>query len=114
MRNARTFVLVISILCIFISAQASAQATSGDLVGTVTDPSGAVIVKATVEVKNVETGVVTLLTTTSSGQYHAANLLPGKYDINVTAPGIRRRSSELDAIRPSFFPPISTSPSLVT
>ena len=89
MRNARTFVLVISMLCIFVSVQASAQATSGDLVGTVTDPSGAVVVKATVEIKNAETGVVTLLTTTSSGQYHAANLLPGRYEINVTAPGFQ-------------------------
>ena len=89
MRNARTFLLVISLLPVFVSVQAVAQATSGDLVGTVKDPSGAVVVKATVTITNAETRVATLLTTTSSGQYHASNLLPGRYDISVTAPGFQ-------------------------
>ena len=89
MRNARTFLIIISLLPLCVSVQAVAQATSGELVGTVMDPSGAVVVKATVEITNAETGVATLLTTNSSGQYHAANLLPGRYDINVTAPGFQ-------------------------
>ena len=77
----------LAILPLFFSIQALTQATSGDLVGTVKDPSGAVIVKATVLITNQETGVATTLITNSGGQYRASNLLPGKYDINVTAPG---------------------------
>jgi Carboxypeptidase regulatory-like domain len=66
-----------------------AQETSGDLVGTVKDTSGAVIVKAEVVVTNEDTNVATTIQTGSSGQYHAANLLPGKYDIAVTGSGFQ-------------------------
>ena len=66
-----------------------AQATSGDLVGTVKDASGAVLVKASVVVTNEETGVATTLETGSSGEYHASNLLPGNYDIAVNATGFQ-------------------------
>jgi hypothetical protein len=64
-----------------------AQATSGDLVGTVKDPTGAVLVRANVKVTNEETGVSTNLITNASGEYHASNLLPGTYMVQATAPG---------------------------
>jgi hypothetical protein len=64
-----------------------AQMTSGDLVGTVKDPSGAVIANANVMVTNEDTGVVITLHANSSGLYRASNLLAGKYDIAVSAPG---------------------------
>jgi hypothetical protein len=64
-----------------------AQMTSGDLVGTVKDPSGAVLPRATVVITNEDTSVVTTLQTNSSGGYHASNLPAGKYDIAVNAPG---------------------------
>jgi hypothetical protein len=38
-------------------------------------------------VTNEETGIATSLTTNSGGQYRAANLLPGRYDVAVSAPG---------------------------
>jgi len=66
-----------------------AQATSGDLTGTVKDSSGAVIAKANVIVTNEDTRVSTTLQTGSAGDYHASNLLPGRYDIVVNAPGFQ-------------------------
>jgi hypothetical protein len=42
-----------------------------------------------VVITNSETGVITTVMTGSSGQYHAANLLPGRYNVTVTAPGFR-------------------------
>ncbi len=65
------------------------QATSGDIVGAVKDPSGAVIPNASVSVTNEETGIAATIQTNSSGQYHASNLLPGKYDVVVNAPGFQ-------------------------
>jgi len=74
-------------LAIFAVWPTYAQMTSGDLVGTVRDPSGAVLPKATVVITNEDTGVVTTLQTNGSGLYHASNLLAGNYDISVNAQG---------------------------
>jgi hypothetical protein len=66
-----------------------AQTTSGDLVGTVRDPSGAVIPNATITVTNEATGVVVSLTSGDSGEFRAGNLLPGKYDLAVSSSGFQ-------------------------
>lgn len=79
------FVIIAFVL--FAIGPVSAQMTSGDLVGTVKDPSGAVLPRATVAITNEDTGVVTTLQTNGSGAYHASNLPAGKYDIAVNAPG---------------------------
>ncbi|ADW71415.1 TonB-dependent receptor domain-containing protein [Granulicella tundricola] len=66
-----------------------AQTTSGDIAGTVKDASGAVVPHASVTVKNEETGVTVNVTAGNSGDFHASNLLPGKYDLAVSAPGFQ-------------------------
>src|SRR5579863_1438965 len=76
------------IITLFSSgSNAWAQATSGDIVGTVTDKLGAAIPNASVSVKNTETGVVTQGATNSVGDFHISNLLAGKYDITASAKG---------------------------
>jgi len=55
--------------------------------GTVTDPSGAVIPNAQVSITDVATGVTRNVTTGGAGFYTAPNLLPGTYEIRITAPG---------------------------
>ncbi len=77
------YLLLISLL----SCLAWAQSTTGALSGTVTDPAGAVVVGAKVEVINEATGVVTPLTTNDVGVYRAAFLNPGTYTVRVQAPG---------------------------
>ena len=68
---------------------AAAQATSGDLVGVVKDATGAVLPNAQITVKDESTGVTVQLTAGSSGEYRASNLIPGIYDVNVTAAGFQ-------------------------
>ena len=68
---------------------AFAQQTSGDLVGTVKDPSGAIIPNAPVSVTNEATGVKVDTVTTGDGQYRVSNLLPGSYDVIVNASGFQ-------------------------
>jgi hypothetical protein len=80
-------VLLVLVLSFFISAPANAQAVGATLSGTVTDASGGVIAGAQISIKNQGTDVTRTLITDSAGFYSAPNLLPGEYQVTVTAPG---------------------------
>src|ERR1700733_1168171 len=86
MRRIQLFVLLTTIA---LASIAFAQTTSGDLVGTIKDPSGAFISNATVTVTNEETGVAVSVKAGSSGEFRASNLLPGKYDLVVGSSGFQ-------------------------
>ena len=62
----------------------------GSILGTVTDSSGAVVVKAAVDVTNVATGVMKHTETTSSGDYTVPYLQPGTYRVTVQASGFQK------------------------
>lgn len=64
-----------------------AQLTSGDLVGTVLDPTGAVVPNVTITATNSATGVKSTTTTTDTGQYRLPNLPVGTYDLSASASG---------------------------
>jgi hypothetical protein len=70
------------------SALAGRAQTSGNgnIVGTVTDPSGAIVPNASVTVTNTDTGVARKLTTDSAGIYTASFLVPGHYEVVANAP----------------------------
>jgi hypothetical protein len=55
--------------------------------GTVTDASGAAIPQAQVVITNVSSRVARNMTTDSAGFYTAPNLLPGTYEVRITATG---------------------------
>jgi hypothetical protein len=68
------------------SSLAVAQTSgNGNIAGVVTDPSGAAVPGATVVVTNTDTGVSRTLTTNGAGIYTASFLLPGHYEVTVTA-----------------------------
>ncbi|HEY7095773.1 MAG TPA: TonB-dependent receptor [Terriglobales bacterium] len=67
-----------------------AQTTSGALVGVVTDPSGAVVVNAIVQARNVGTNVVNEAASNESGLYEFPLLLPGTYVLTVESSGFQR------------------------
>ena len=62
---------------------------TGEIKGSVTDSSGAVIANATVRITDVATGVVTKADTNRDGIYDVPSLLPGEYTIAVTAKGFK-------------------------
>ncbi len=57
--------------------------------GAVVDTSGAIIVGATVKVKNVEIGTVRTVVTDSGGRYDAPSLAVGKYEVSAGQAGFR-------------------------
>jgi len=90
-RSVRGFValIVMLMLGLGLSTTARAQATNGEIIGTVKDPAGALVVKANVVVTNEETSVASTTQTGTAGEYHVGNLLPGKYDVVVNAAGFQ-------------------------
>ncbi len=64
-----------------------AQATSGDLTGTVLDASGAAIPNASVVATDDATGVKATTTTNAEGVYRFNNLLIGRYSVTASASG---------------------------
>jgi hypothetical protein len=62
------FAAILLCLAIFL-APVYAQTTSGAIVGTVTDPSGAIIGGATVTITNMGTNISVKTTSDASGEY---------------------------------------------
>jgi hypothetical protein len=75
------------ILGIFFSAVSRAQVAGGTISGTITDPSEKLIPQAQVSIANVATGIITTVVTNADGFFTAPNLLPGEYEITVSAKG---------------------------
>lgn len=81
-RIASTALIVCSFaVCLF------GQATDGNLVGVITDTSGAAIAGAGVTLTNHATNIHTLTNSNSSGDYRFNNIPVGTYDLSVTAAG---------------------------
>ena len=82
----------ISSLLVFFSLALAApalhaQVLYGSLVGTVTDQSGAVIPKAQIKASNPATGEEREVTTDAEGRYTIGNVVPGTYNLQVSASG---------------------------
>lgn len=74
------------LIAALIACTAAAQSlTSGDLAGQITDPSGAVIPNATIELKNNQTGTTQTVTSDAQGFYRFALLSPGDYTLSISA-----------------------------
>ena len=80
-----------NLLCLLLLATATlrAQQTSGSVVGTVTDNTGAVVSGATVTLTDVDTGDRRTATTNSAGDYQFVNLMPGNYRVDVENSGFK-------------------------
>ena len=79
-------------LCLLLLAAAqhlTAQVNTGDVVGRVTDVSGAVLPDARVTIKNTGTGVSRTVRTAKTGDYSFSLLQVGTYEVTVEAKGFR-------------------------
>jgi len=94
LRRARRFagslqtlsVLLFTVLALSVSAQV---AGTGNIQGSITDPTGAIVPNATITVVQNSTQTVHTVTSDSSGQYSLPNLEIGSYTVKVAAPGFQ-------------------------
>src|SRR5438445_1182158 len=78
-----------------ISFPLRAQVAGATLSGTITDSQGGAIPNAKVSARNSATGVSTDTTTNATGSYSIVNLLPGDYEVNVSAEGFNTIATKL-------------------
>ena len=77
-------------LYLLLSLAASAQITRGSLSGNVTDPTGALLANANVELKNPANGEEVKTTTNAEGEFVFPSLAIGNYALTVEATGFKR------------------------
>ena len=84
----RIWMLILCGLAFGLAGSVRAQnSNSGDIRGTVTDSSGAVLPGVSVTVTNNDTGVVTKYVTNSDGLYDTNSILPGSYTLTFNKQG---------------------------
>lgn len=74
---------------LLVSPPLSAQTDTGRVLGSVVDPTQAVLVDAAVAITDTQRGITRATVTNSSGEFLVPNLLPGIYLVRVSAPGFR-------------------------
>ncbi|MEP7270802.1 MAG: TonB-dependent receptor, partial [Acidobacteriota bacterium] len=81
-----------------IAASINAQATNGNIKGTVTDQAGAVLPNAKVFAKHLATNVERKFTTRGDGTFLIDNLQPGDYQIQVEVSGFKKELTEVSVL----------------
>ena len=88
-----SLVLVAAVMGPCLMAQSLA---SGDITGTVSDPSGAVVPGTVVSLENDATGETRKTTTGANGAYRFSLLPPGNYTLTVSAPNFSKAESKYE------------------
>src|ERR1700693_3546905 len=92
--SCRLLVFALVILVLAFPTNAGAQKDAGSIVGSVKDPSGALISQAAVTVTDVERGSNLSTKTNDAGEYVAGPLRVGRYTVTVEHPGFKKAVSE--------------------
>jgi hypothetical protein len=92
--NCRLLIFALVIFVLFFPSSAQAQKDAGSIVGTVKDPSGALVSQATVTVTDVERGSNFTASTNDAGEYVAGPLRVGRYTVTVEHRGFKKAVSE--------------------
>ncbi len=90
-RNVRSLVFLLAILSLIAGIQAQ-TITTGDVTGTVTDSSGAIVPGATVTLKNAATGDIRTAVSGADGSYRLTFVKPGTYTLSAVSAGLKSDS----------------------
>ena len=85
--QATTWVIAVSL---FSSAVTFGQVTTGTILGSVRDPTGAAMAGAKVTITDIAKGTATQYETDQAGNYNAPFLIPGTYSVTVEKEGFKR------------------------
>ena len=91
MRSPLNGIRVSGIVCLLLvfSLSAFSQTTTGRILGTISDPSGAAVAGATVVITDVQRGGTRTVSTDGSGNYAVPELQPGVYKVRAQASGFK-------------------------
>ena len=89
MTRPKVYAVVWAVLLVLAGSAASAQVTTGTLVGTVRDTNG-VVPGATVTIREVSKGTSDTFVTDDTGSYTAPFLTPGTYTVEVNVSGFKK------------------------
>jgi hypothetical protein len=78
---------VFSSFCLAGNASGQVQITSGSIQGTVVDEKGGAVADASVEARNLDTGLSRAVMTDSDGRFAFLSLPPGRYTITISKTG---------------------------
>jgi hypothetical protein len=81
---------LVLVMGLWVVAPLLAVGPTGAIIGTVMDPSGAVVPKAHVTVRNQDTNAQREVLSNDDGDYSVPLLPPGLYEVSVEMPGFRR------------------------
>jgi Carboxypeptidase regulatory-like domain len=90
MRTALRLAMALALLAFTTNLSLAQSTNSGEIRGTVMDPSGAVISGANVTLINIDTGETREFTTNESGIYDTVSTRPGNYKLMVTKQGFKK------------------------
>ena len=83
--------LLVTFLCLgMVGPKAFAQVTTGDILGSVTDQSGAVIPGAKITLTNLGTGIKQTTQSNEAGDYTFNLLQPGSFSVEIEAPNFKK------------------------
>ncbi len=87
--TAFTFSVCLAIILMTGAPKLLAQMTTGTILGTVSDSSGAAIPAVRVTITNTGTGIATRTVTNGSGSYAVPDLIPGAYEVSAEKQGFQ-------------------------
>src|SRR5438552_16287098 len=82
-------VLITTLVVLLFSLAIFAQANFGRILGSVKDPTGAVLPGASISIIDTQRGLARTVTTDEAGLYNAPTLIPGTYTVRVEFPGFK-------------------------
>ena len=97
--------LAMLVTAVLLTTVAQAQVDTGSIVGTVTDPSGAVVNGAKVTLTNEGTGITLSTTTSADGVYKFSPVRIGTYKLEVTAQGFQTTTQSAVKVDIVWEPP---------
>jgi len=89
-----TLVCVVTLLT-SLTLMSQTTLSTGSIVGTVTDPTGAVVSNAKVLITSISTGQKTELTSNAAGAFGSGPLSPGNYKVQISAKGFSTVSQQV-------------------
>ena len=88
--------IVLTVLLVCVSSLSLQAQSAASARGVVVDPSGSAVANARVSISSESTGATRSINTGSAGEFVFPQLIPGRYRLEVDAPGFARPCTQRD------------------